>query len=288
MIKLTFELFPRNGKIHSYKKLQGHEFRAVLMDWLAKINPELVEKLHQANKERPYAIKFIINKKLSKIDFIITSFDPEINQSILDGIVLKDEANVIIKNRSYFISTIKWENHDLNCLIELSKPVNSFRLRFITPVSFNTSLGNYPVRFPLPSILFGNLCNLWNSVSENFKKLERDEFIKWVNTHVYVSYYDMRTVKRNIGKPKPIVGGIGVASYRIKNIDTHFYKNITGDIEDNETRVNFIIKDHVQKCCWIDILCKLGEFINVGTNRTAGMGVIRYKPNKFFQEIQEV
>jgi len=46
----------------------------------------------------------------------------------------------------------------------------------------------------------------------------------------------------------------------------------------------FVNEDYEQNCRWLEILCRFGEYTNVGGNRTAGMGVIRYYPKYYMRE----
>ena len=171
MIKIIFDLCPENEKIRpTYQKIQGYLFRAVLMKWLSEAKPKIVEKLHKTNEKRLYSISFIINHKIPKISFILVSFDPEIDQPILKEIILKDNTKVRIGNENYIISRIQFERINLIEIFQKSRPIISFILRFITPVAFNTRWGDYPVRFPIPVLLFGNLTNFWNAfIDENIE-----------------------------------------------------------------------------------------------------------------------
>ncbi len=286
MIRLTFELYPKPKSSQIFKNLQGHEFRAVLMNWLRKINPELVSELHRNNTKRPYSIKYSIFKKIPKINFTLISFTPNINKLILQGIILKDNVEIKIKSNVYIISKLHWERIDIKNIFNKSKPINSFLIKFLTPVSFNTKLGDYPVRFPFPSLFFGNLINLWNFIAFDLETIDREKFINWVNSHVYVSNYNMKTIKKDIGKTKPFVGGIGTASFKITKLNKHYYSKTLSTKQKTFKLNNFVLKDYIQKCTCLDYLCKIGELTNVGMNRTAGMGVIKYTPKKYFNELE--
>lgn len=50
MLKLTFELYPEDGRIKPYGHPYGYIFRGVIMKWLSDIKPELVHKLHEFEK----------------------------------------------------------------------------------------------------------------------------------------------------------------------------------------------------------------------------------------------
>ncbi|MHA1195837.1 MAG: CRISPR system precrRNA processing endoribonuclease RAMP protein Cas6 [Promethearchaeota archaeon] len=280
MIKIRFELYPENDVSHG-KNIEGYMFRAVLMNWLAEIKPKIVEKLHKTNEKRLYSINFIYHSKIPKIDFIIVSLDPELDSLLFQDIILKDNTNVFIGNNKYVISKIQFERINFRKIFEDAKPVNSFSIKFITPISFNTTLGDYPVRFPIPALFFGNLLNIWNATFKDIEEISKNTFIEWVNAHVYVSYYKMRTEKVSIGKEKPIVGGKGNASYSVIKPNMYYYKKFMEEKNMENFSNEFIYIDYLNNCKWLDILCKLGEYTNAGVNRTAGMGVFRYYPKKY-------
>ncbi|MHA1375984.1 MAG: CRISPR system precrRNA processing endoribonuclease RAMP protein Cas6 [Promethearchaeota archaeon] len=107
--------------------------------------------------------------------------------------------------------------------------------------------------------MFSNLTNLWNGIFEKILKIEKDEFMNWVNLNVFVSSYKIRTKTKEFGKAVPAVGIVGWVNFRIL--------------------VNNLIYTKL-----IDLLCQFGQLTNLGGSRTAGLGVIKYLPLKFFKE----
>ena len=176
---------------------------------------------------------------------------------------------------------VQFEKITVRNFCSSAQPAKSFNIKFLTPAYFNTLMGDYPVRFPIPSLFFGNLANLWNSITEDEGEINRDTFINWVNAHVYVSYYKMKTVRRDINKPRPVYGGIGDAAFRVKKVNKNYYSHYLEELGRGEEDSDFLKKDYVNNCKWLDALCHFGEYTNVGANRTAGMGVIRYYPKMY-------
>ena len=62
--------------------------------------------------------------------------------------------------------------------------MKGFNINFVTPTYFNTSMGDYPVRFPIPVILFGNFADLCNDICQEKSEIDRENFLNWVNAHV--------------------------------------------------------------------------------------------------------
>jgi CRISPR/Cas system endoribonuclease Cas6 (RAMP superfamily) len=162
MIKLILELYPEDGRIKPYEQPYGYIFRGIIMKWLNDNKPQLVHKLHKNEEIRPYSISCIINKKIPKIDFIIVSYDDEMEDALLQDLLTSEKIKIYIGQKDYYISQIRFERINIRDLRDQSKPVKAFNINFLHPISFNTSMGDYQVRFPIPVLLFGNLAKLSN------------------------------------------------------------------------------------------------------------------------------
>ena len=255
MLNLIFELIPEEGVIDRYYSAYPYIFRGIFMDWLREIAPRFIHDLHEYEKIRPYSINRIID--LNRIRFILTIFHENISESIMESILRGEKDQFNIGGKKFILSTIKFEKITLKQIIDDSRSVQMFNIRFITPVYFNTSKGDYQVRFPLPILLFGNLANIWNFIASGEAEINRKPFLEWVKMYVYFSSFKIETKESTIGKMKPVVGGLGKITYTVQDNNANY-------------------------CCWLEILCRLGEYTNVGGNRTAGMGVMRYQPKKYF------
>ena len=279
--RIQIELIPENKMLKPYEHPFAYVFRGAIMRWLHEKYPKMVHQLHDFDKIRPFSINCIIDNEIPKIDFILTCYDDELEKIFLERFKEDNQKFLHLGEKKYIISNVIVEKKNLLEFIVNSNPVISFAIKFITPTCFNTSLGDYSLRFPFPSVLFGNLINIWNMLAHSSATINEVELINWVNAHIYVSYYKMHTVKRNIDESKPIYGGIGDVSYRVTQINKFYYSKNKKD-EILKTTSNYLIeKNYIEKCKWIEILCRLGEFTNVGSNRTAGMGVIRYYPREY-------
>ena len=283
MIKLKIILHPEDGRVKPYNHPYGYIFRGVLMKWLQEKKPELIHYLHEYDQVRPYSINCFIHKNKPKVDFILVSYYQSLSDFLIDDLLKDGKVKLKIGKKDYIVARIKYEKVNLQAFVKEAKPVRGFNINFVTPVYFNTSLGNYPVRFPIPEALFGNLSNIWNEVSENVAEIDRDNFLDWINAHVYITGYKMRSARREIGKPRPVVGGLGNATYRANKINRNYYKHKLEELE-REYDYGFVNEDYTEKCRWLEILSKFGEYTNVGGNRTAGMGVMRYYPKYYLSD----
>ncbi len=281
MIKITFELYPEDGRIKPYEHPYGYIFRGVIMKWLHEIKPELVHQLHKYEEVRPYSINCIIHKKIPKLDFVIVSADDKLSDTLLKDLISNDRIKLRIGQKDYYISSVKFERINLKeQIIDKSQPVKNFSINFVKLIYFNTSMGDYPVRFPIPLLLFGNLVNIWNDFASEICKLDREPFLNWINAHLYISGYRMRTVRSEIGKKIPVVGGLGNASFQVSKINKNYYVHYLEELN-RKYDIDFVNEDYSGNCRWLEILSRVGEYTNVGANRTAGMGVIRYYPREY-------
>jgi len=280
VIRLTFELYPSDGQIYSFENPYGYIFRGIIMKWLNDIKPEIVHKLHEYEVVRPYSINCIINRKIPKIDFVITSFQDDLSEVLINDLLTNEKNKIYISEKEYIISQIRFERINVRNIMKIAKPVKGFSIKFVTPAYFNTSKGDYPVRVPMPAVMINNLVNLWNSHADKKFNIDDKAFIAWVEAHMYISGYNLRSVKRTIGKEKPVVGGLGNATYSVSKMNTFFYAKAVKEngLEQSGEDVN---QDYLNNCRWLEVLCRFGEYMNIGANRTAGMGVIRYYPKRY-------
>lgn len=279
MIKLKFELCPQDGRIKPYDHPYGYVFRGVIMKWLHEIKPELVHELHLHEKVRPYSINYIVSKKMPMLTFVLVAYQDDISDALINDLISGEKSKLTFGQKDYHVSSIQFERINPKRFLVDSKPVSRFRLNFLRPVYFNTSMGDFPVRFPIPVMIFGNLARIWNQIVLNESEIDVSELQNWVNAHVFVSSYKMRTASSNIGKPKPVVGGLGNASYSVSKINRKYYVHLLKEM-DRTYDYEFVNEDYLDKCRWLETLCALGELTNVGANRTAAMGVMRYYPKR--------
>jgi len=121
----------------------------------------------------------------------------------------------------------------------------SYYVRFSTPIFFGTTRSTFPLRFPTPEAVAGNLLRLWNEFHVGTGEIEEKPVIDWVNRGVVVTSYALRTLPWSVGKTKPVAGANGWAIYTIRESNPPF--------------------EH-----WLYALLRFGEVTNVGRSPTAG------------------
>ncbi|MGV9198575.1 MAG: CRISPR system precrRNA processing endoribonuclease RAMP protein Cas6 [Promethearchaeia archaeon] len=282
MIKLRLELIPANGHIKPYEIPFGYIFQSVIFRWLHKYKPKLYHKLHAYEEVRPYSLNCYIHENDPKVEFTIVSYHHPLSSALLKILTDLQDTELEVARKEYIVKKVDVDRIYLETLLRQSRPIKKFHIRFSTPCYFNTIKGEYPLRFPLPDALFGNIFNIWDSISADGPKLGRAEFISWIKAHIYPSRYQMRSASYYISPDHQIAGGQGFIVYMVKKLDEFYYKHKFPEETSHFTNDKFQ-KLYLKNSQIIDFLCKLGEYTNVGGHRTAGMGVIQYFPKKYIR-----
>lgn len=284
MMKFNFKLYPNNEHVNPYEIPFGHIFQAVIFGWLHQRFPKLIHELHSYQNIRPYAINCHIHQKKPLVEFSVVSYNKTLNGALKAIITSIGNKVLNVGGKKYQVKETKVKKIHITKLLEISKPVRHFHISFITPVHFSTSKGKYSVRFPLPSVLFGNLTTIWNDFLKKSAQIDHQDFMNWIKAHCYPSGYRMRSAQYFIKTSQKVIGGQGFVSYRIRKPNRNFYEQINTSNNLLDKKEGQIKTHHWNNCFLVEVLCRLGEYLNVGGNRTAGMGVIRYYPKDYLQD----
>ena len=287
MIKFHLNLLPANGHVKPYEIPFGYTFQSVIFGWLHEHHPRLLHELHSYERVRPYSINCYIHKNMPKVEFTIVSYEQQLSTALLDIITPQKGKSMTVAQKEYIIEDLNIESVKPTVLFHRAKPVKHFHIQFATPCHFNTIHGDYPVRFPMPDELFGNVLTLWKMMAKNVGKnpieLNQQNFRAWINAHMYASSFKMRSASYFIQREKQVAGGQGFVAYRITPLDEYYCcgrynknKNSLSTSEKTEAT-----RDYLTRCRCVEFLARLGEYTNVGGHRTAGMGVIRYFPKAY-------
>jgi len=272
MYKLKLYLKPKTEK-YLYNKPFGYVFRGYLMNWLNEIAPKKVHELHEYNSIRPYAINSHYKQKEHILELTFISFNSNLGELLYNDIIDNNKFILKLRDNIFNINNIEYGPIALKTIFENAKPVQKFSIHFPKPTCFNTSKGDYPIRIPIPTVIFSNLCTLWNSISESKENIDEAKFLEWLETHMYLSGHKIQTIPQTIGKKRPIVGFKGHTSFIIKDLNYHFY---------NDKTIKYAENDFYSNSIWTDFLCKLGQYTNLGMNRTASFGILNYYPESYF------
>ena len=259
MYRFIFNLLRQKGA-DSNHYFSAHAFRGFFMKYMANLNPSLISVLHDNNNQiRPYSISVKHFREDASIKFLLTIFTQEISQELLQQLLSIKEMKIIIQNRALLLLNVQFEKIYPDKFLKSARRLKKFKIQFLRPTYFNMMGRSFTMRLPQVEYIFANLTNIWNSFAPVGCNLPKDDFLKYVIDNVYISSCELRTKALYLGKNKPEIGCSGWAIYLVNN-PTNSY------------------------CIWLDTLLCLAEFTNIGANRTAGAGVIKYIPLEFDDE----
>ena len=175
---------------------------------------------------------------------------------VLTDSILEKMIKVFIKSEAPSLSIL---NIDYPVIAMEYKRINfkainfSQRLKIIfkTPTYFASKIHNYPVLFPDPNYFFSNVLKIWNTFNRKYGTIEIENFVKWIKNNVIVLDYRLKTKRVYIEKRNAIKGFVGWIVYGVKD---------------------------KKWLPWLHVLGHYATLSNVGGNRTAGLGLVEFKP----------
>ena len=227
-------------------------FRGFFLDMIKDVDPALAAALHDEQGIKPYSIQYAF--KQFEIELTINLFTHGIARPLYNYLVGLQDMSISLGKTTYTMFRVGMKEIGYRDLLEHSHPVRACRVQFLSPTYFNSDTHSFNIKLPLPGLVFKNLAQMWNEFTAHQVDVDVPRFIDWVTKSVEISSFDMRTVPVTLGKGRSISGMQGWLKYRL------------GDSIEGFER-------------WVDCLLDLARYTNVGGNRTAGMGMIRYLPS---------
>jgi len=263
----------------------GFAVRGILYEMLKSIDPNLSESLHGLKKIAPISTSPITietpSRKLNEktiFSFRISTLTDELSVKIKNYLTGNMDLILKIKDAEAKPIEITVSTLDPGKAIKEAKPVKSFSISFLSPTFLRQSLTkkccqycpNLKIKCPYlkqyrhyryiplpdPYLIFRNLLRLWRKYTGI--SLNHKEYIDWLlkGGIAVAGYKKLKTVRvyEHPTTPKWSVGFIGEVMF-----------NLPEDTYDEEMAKT------------THTLLKFGEHSNIGGNRTAGFGVIRYQ-----------
>lgn len=268
MINFDISLIAQNNCL--LPPFTGNLIRGAIFQLIAIHDQGFADKLHEGNTIRPYSISPILGfknrmKRTRRGEIIIekgTMFKfrmgiltSKLAEKMVKITLQQNEMKIKFAEGEFKVASFEIKTKSAKeLLLEERERPTKFSLRFLTPTYFNISKQEFPMRFPEPRYLFMNLATLWNAFSEEKILVDHTELFNWVENHISVNAYDLQTRTVYIAKNAPKIGFKGWVRYQL-----------SGE------------KKYQQ---WIHALAQYAEFSNVGANRTAGLGCVKYRPEK--------
>ena len=137
-----------------------------------------------------------------------------------------------------------------------SRGYKAYVIHFLTPVRFSVASTVKRRKpkfrlFPIPEHIFHSLSDHWNAFAPNSLKTPKD-FPEWVQNYVAEVDFKLKPVTLKGTANRVFKGSVG--------------KLTLASVEDN------------RYSGWLTRLLEYGRYLNVGTGRSIGLGVIDYKP----------
>ena len=252
MIRYVLTLIPPRS--FEFKGFGGFAAYSIVMDALETRDPYLV-RVRRAGRQADFAVR-PLRRTEEGIELDVTAMSMEVARALFHSVLAGEIAT---RHGTLAIGRVRVEEVNAEKLLRESRPVERFRISFLTPTFFRPPpnvRGGVFVPLPIPSSILKNLHRVWNTYLGDMEdELERQRFHEWLDSWgIVVSGHRIRTVKVDSGD-KFEVGLVGWANFAANKA---YY--------DGE----FLRK--------VDALLRLGEYVNVGVLRSKGFGMIRYKP----------
>lgn len=262
-----------NGPQLINENSRGYLVRAFFLEWIGGISVDKVQSLHETNKIRPYSIQINEFDNHSTLKIRIILYEDNWGEIISNDVVNKFRNDIYIGSDSYCLMGVNQGPINIKAIFTHSNPIKKFSISFLSPTYFHTMKGDYPVRLPIPIVIFSNLLSKCSKLFElEAFEVDTELFLGWIEAHVYVSSCNIKTQKVPLGNNRFVAGFQGVVSFQIKKINAHFYEKSLGLKNEDEMK-----EQHAKNSAILNFLCKMGEYTNLGINSTAGCGTINFK-----------
>lgn len=267
----------------------GFIVRGIIYEMLKSIDPSLSENLHGLKRIAPLStsqitIEFPKSRKLVEgaiLSFRISALTEELSAKIVSYLTENTNLTLKIKDGEAKLAELSVSTLNPKKILEEAKPIKSFSIDFLTPTFFRQSITRKCCQYcpnpktkcphlkpfkhyryitlPDPYLIFRNLLRLWRKYTGI--DLNHKEYIDWLlKGGITISGFPkLKTVRiyEHPTTPKWSVGFIGKVFFNLPE-DTY-----------NEEMAKIT-----------HALLEFGGHSNVGGNRTAGFGVIKYKPKQ--------
>ena len=240
--------------------LHPYVFRGFFLKMLEDISPRTATKLHDAQQIKPYAIQYQFRDP--EIILHINVFEQGIAKQFYTYLLGLEDTSINLGKTACTLYHVKQESNELSKFLLNSNSLDKFIIEFKTPTYLRSLTHDFHIKFPLPGLVLKNLAQSWNEFAGSQIQIDLDPFVSWAATCIEASSFSGQTKPMTIKKGLRVSGFQGWVKYRI-------HPSSHGNDEHGET-AGF--------SRWLDCLLRLGEFTNVGGNRTMGMGIIKYKP----------
>lgn len=234
----------------------GYVARGLALYILNKVSAALAQGLHEPNATKPYSVTPLYFRSARRLadgylldpllpcNFKIRFLDDSLAKAAME--YFSTNEGMMIYDTAFKVASLTVRSADFAKVEDAS----AFRMVFDSPTHLAKMGSQYDQLFPEPDAIFPNLMRMWDQfMPEKFGKEIHGKYREWLAENMAVSGYDLRTITVK-GKSLKI-GFVGWIAYRMDDKGTGFSR-VTSK------------------------LARFAEYSNVGMERTAGFGVVKY------------
>jgi CRISPR-associated endoribonuclease Cas6 len=248
----------------------GHLVRGALLNLLKNVDPDLAQGLHEPHRSRPYSVtpvtqlarRRVIRQNLwwiqpgDQVKFHAGFLQDHIGEKTLQKI-LEGRPEIKLGEIPFTLVKIELKRTTYEELVKTAQPEEIITVRFQSPTQLPIMGRDFPLLFPDPRYVYGNVARLWNQNAPPQLQVDTQELHDWIEQHLYIRRYNLRTREINIGKRVKMAGFMGILEYHLNSTEGY--------------------------ATWINILTRYATTANTGAKRTTGMGatqkIERSKPD---------
>jgi CRISPR-associated endoribonuclease Cas6 len=265
--KIKFTMIAENNAF--LPPFTGHLLRGLLYKVLAESDEDLVDLLHEKSNKRPFGLsKLYVTdrrnfrrventgeleiKRGVQLYFYITVIGKAIKDRVIKAILERKNENLHLYHLQLSLLNIELEPKKIP---QIKTIHGRYEIEFETETQFKTKTGKIYL-LPDPEKLFSSITRMVKELLPDVEVPEPKEVREMVNNYVYVRNVKIITREVDIGE---------------KTLQVGFKGKITIIIE---KKVDELPENERKKIEWLPMLLYLGNYINIGTKRTVGMGKI--------------
>lgn len=267
----------------------GFTVRGIVYGILKSIDPNLAESLHGLKSIAPFstspiAIQASRGRAIGEgsiLSFRVSALTDDLSMKIVNYLTGNMDLTFKVRDAEAKLIELSVSTLDPRRALEEAKPARSFSIYFLSPTFFRQSLAKKCCQYcpnikakcphlkhfkhyryiplPDPYLMFRSLLRLWRKFTG--VDLNHREYIEWL-----------------------LKGGVTVAGYpKLKTVRVYEHPTTPKWSVGFKGKVLFNLPEDTyseEMAKTTHTLLKFGEYSNVGGNRTAGFGVIRYQPKQ--------
>ena len=276
-----------------FQSYSGFASRGIFFDVLKQHDDDLATYLHSGGDIAPYSTTPILADSGGRLKIVykrlpacvaslrICVLEYELSKVFLEAVV-SGPPRIRLVDREVPLTGVSVGVVDFSEFLREARPVRRFSICFRTPCFFRATPPSIEVplglkrriRLPLglkrfvplpePILMFKNLVRLWRAFSR--KPFSYSGFLRWIE-----------------------LGGVAISGFPggIRTVRVYEHPDSNKWAVGFVGTVNFSLPDDLYSKRYAriaDALLKFAEHSNVGGNRTAGFGVIDYRPVEYLEE----